>query len=683
MSALIHNKKLSSKDFNYLLVLFLFYIAFVILWTELSLVRLYTINAAVYDLGSTAESLWLPLHSSFGISSFIYGIFDQSILNYILSPFTLFNSFELLFITQSIFVGITVFPIYFISKHFGLSEKSSFIISVSYFFYFPIAGLTFFDFHTFSFFPFLFISAYACYVYNYRKTSVLLFFISGEVAYPFAIFLILFGLIELFFNLLNTRLKWEYLRVLFYPILITIIGVFSLTVGYVLSLSGPHNIISYIHTANGQIEFPLGNIALTLVIILIPILMFGNFLSRWLLMLIPYITLMIYTRNTVYQFPSIFLNEYSVLFAPFIFLALIDLFSIKSKTRKEKLVELSSTGYTPTKYYRDSRSDKRIISVIVVLILLSLVYQPWGVSAELHEPNGLVYYGNTGPFDDQQTYSYLIEESKLIPTSNPYVLVTNQIPEAFPRELVCGPYRIGPLVMGFPSPVFQNITISDAINNTFPYIAWNGSIVNIPIDYAWATIYDPVFYSKSGNQSMLDIMNILLQSGKYGIEAEAHGTILIKRNYHLMPSIFSPLDFKVTPDSGSSRVKFTSINGSYCYKDVGNLSHVSPLKNYILWYGGCSYIPGIFKNSLSFITSNNFVGNIVIYAILNGSIVNQKTLNFTSSNTSSRILNVTFFQTIPEFTPNNGYYYFIISTDGFSGTLNFTGLNILQCRNLI
>ena len=132
MSALIHNKKLFPKDFNYLLVLFLFYIAFVILWTELSLVRLYTINAAVYDLGSTAESLWLPLHSSFGISSFIYGIFDQSILNYILSPFALFNSFELLFITQSIFVGITVFPIYFISKHFGLSEKSSFIISIPY-----------------------------------------------------------------------------------------------------------------------------------------------------------------------------------------------------------------------------------------------------------------------------------------------------------------------------------------------------------------------------------------------------------------------------------------------------------------------------------------------------------------------------------------------------------------------
>ena len=184
------------------------------------------------------------------------------------------------------------------------------------------------------------------------------------------------GLIELFFNLLNTSQKWEYLRVLFYPILITTIGVFSITVGYVLSLSGPHNFISYIHTASGQIEFPLGNIALTLFIILIPILMFGNFLSRWLLMLIPYITLMIYTRNTVYQFPSIFLNEYSVLFAPFIFLALIDLFSIKSTTRKEKVVGSSSTGYTPTKYYRDSRSDKRIISVIVVLILLSLVYQP-------------------------------------------------------------------------------------------------------------------------------------------------------------------------------------------------------------------------------------------------------------------------------------------------------------------
>ena len=283
---------------------------------------------------------------------------------------------------------------------------------------------------------------------------------------------------------------------------------------------------------------------------------------------------------------------------------------------------------------------------------MSVSFQPWSPEEKNNSYNN--YYYSNNPYRNQNTYSYLVKESKLIPTNNPYVLVPNNIPEAYPRESIGGEYRIGQLVMGFPSPVFKNITLSDAINNTFPYIAWNGTVVNIPIDYAWGVCPSAATRANSGYQSQLDIMNIMLESGKYGIMAEANGTIVIERGYHGTPALYVPMNNVFRPDIGLSSTKLSVIN-----------------------YSVSEYLPGTYNNTLQFIASNNFLGNISIEACLDGHIAETKYIDAIGYHGSK--YNVSFTQTFSEI-ETHGRYYFIIKSNGFNGTLSFDNILIKQIK---
>lgn len=296
---------------------------------------------------------------------------------------------------------------------------------------------------------------------------------------------------------------------------------------------------------------------------------------------------------------------------------------------------------------------------------MSVSFQPWSPEEKNNSYNN--YYYSNNPYRNQNTYSYLVKESKLIPTNNPYVLVPNNIPEAYPRELISGEYRIGELVMGFSTPVFKNITVSDAINNTFPYIAWNGTVVNIPIDYAWAVFPSSVTMINSGYQSQLNIMNIMLESGKYGIMAEANGTIVIERGYHGSPALNVPINNFFRPGIGSSRTEFKVVNNSYYFNNIGD--------GKTMWYGGTEYLPGTYNNTLQFNISNNFSGNISIVAIRNSHIAETKYIN--SSTNHEMKYNVSFRQTFSGI-EKNGYYYFIINSNGFNGNISFDGILVKQ-----
>ena len=556
----INVKNLYKSDTPYLIFLFIAFTIFVYIWYGISLYRLYHIYSAVYDLGISAESIWLPIHSSQNFSGIAYNIFYGSIIPYIFSPISMFKSLKALLLLQSIFIWLSVFPLYAIARKKKLSPFVSLLISISLFFYFPISGLNFFDFHMQAFFPFFFIMGYAFYVYEYRLFAFIFFIIASLTKFPFDVFVALFAIEEIFiFYVGKEKIKTKKIPII--PVILFFLSTIFLISGELLSLAGPHNIASFIHASSSTV-FPIATFMLTMFLIFGSVLFLPLHSKRWGIFFVPFILLSLISNSSSYYFPNILSDQYSSMFIAFIFLGLIDVLAdihIKEvhentvKTNKHNKLHMTAT-------------KRIIISIFIILILMSVAFQPWSPEEKNNIYNN--YYYSNNPYRNQNTYSYLVEEGKLIPTNNPYVLVPNNIPEAYPRELIGGKYGVGELVMGFPSPVFKNITVSDAVNNTFPYIAWNGTVVNIPIDYAWGLCPSAVTREKSGYQSQLNIMNIMLESGKYGIMAEANGTIVIERGYHGIPSLYVAMNNVFRPDIGLSPTKFTIINNSYYFSNA-------------------------------------------------------------------------------------------------------------------
>ncbi|MGC8558886.1 MAG: DUF2079 domain-containing protein [Nitrososphaeria archaeon] len=633
------------SDINGIILLSIIYLLFVVLWSSLALFRLYNQYTAVYDLGLFAERVWLPLHYNYTFLGLLYTIFYNSVIPFIFSPISLFkNVLSATLIVQTIFIWGSAFPIYFIARKYSLSSTVSLIISLVYFFYPFAAGLNWFDAHVQAFFPFFFLAAYALYIYGFYKTSFVFFAIAALTKYPYDIFVALFALIELALSYHIEPSANEKNRKRYFSLFLLIFSVVSLAAGYRLGLlTQGYSIASMLHATSATM--PWYSTGLTVFLIFAPLLFFSTLSHRWSIFFLVYLALIFYAHNPIYLYPYILTDQYSAIFIAFVFLGAIDvLASIKKK-------------------YNEKFNVKVAFAILVITISTSVVLQPWSPV----DINSKYYYNSNDPYFNYKTYTYLAKEGSMIPSSDPWVMVSNRIPEAFPRSMP--PYPIGLLVIGFPAPVFQPINVTNAANDAFPYITGNGSVVNIPIDYAWAMIYDPASYAKSGTQNIIQMMDVMLESGKYGIYAEANGTILIKRNFNGTPAFYVPFTNHVMPDQGGSLVVHLFSGSSYIFNNIK--------AGGVMWYGGSNYYPGTYNNSLSFIVMPGFTGKILIQAVLNGSIIASKTIDINNNN-FNYALNITFTQTISTITLNPGFYYFIIESEGFNGSVMFNGLYVRE-----
>lgn len=654
-----------NKDFQHVILLLVIYIIIVTVWSYVALFRLYHLYSAVFDLGVFAENLWLPLHTLPTFTGILYQLFYVSIIPYLLSPLSLIGGLRLILVVQTLFIWATAFPLYFISRKLGLSPMLSLIISVSYFFYFPIAGINWFDTHNQAFFPFFFVFSYMFYLYGYKKISLFLFAITTLIKWPYGIFVALFAFYELV-TYLYGRKRQKDNKKLIYPLILFIFSFSALVFGYGISFRGGDLSAAFFHVSSPAHVFPLGNIALTVVMILAPLFFLPLFSKRWILFLIPFFALIVISRNVIYLFPDIYTYQYLSMVVPFLFLGTIDVLSV----RKRDETKTTSPQKRISRMYREirtSQTTRTVLAVFVLLVLLSMVFQPW---SPLTKDNGYIQWYKTNPYDNFNTYTYLSEEFAMIPISNPYVLVPNNIPEAYPRAIVGGPYYVGTFVMGFHSPIFLNITLKDAMNNTFPYIAKRGHIVYVPMDYAISTITNAVAFSKSGYQSILQIMDIMLQSGRYGIMAEANGTIVLERNYTYPPALYVPMNRYLSVFQGISPTPHVTVGNSLIFSNVSAGS--------IIWYGGTNYYPGTYNDTLDFLSYPGSYGNISITAMLNGTPVYKEYIDINDSNSAFAWHNVSFSQVINNINLNTGYYYFIIRSNGWTGKVEFGGIREME-----
>lgn len=670
-SIITNNKIVKNINFKFLLLLLFVYLFFVCLWVTISLYRLYNMYSAVYDLGISIERLWLPFHSSINFFTLMRGIFTSSIVPYLFSPISLPESLPFILVIQTLFIWASVFPLYFISRYYKLSPLNSLLISLLFFFYFPIAGINFFDFHMLAFFPFFFLLSYAFYVYRHFRISILFFAITALVKFPFSSFFVtLFALEELvalYFITKNTVVSSRD-NILVTVIIFLISGGFLLY-GFYILFSAPHSVSEYLHISTTTV-FPLGDVVVTAIMLFGTILFLPLYSKKWAIYLVIYIIFISISNQVGYFFPDILTDQYSATFVAFVFLGIIDVLANKEfRNRKTKTESRLHFKRVPVK----SNSTTRVLLLLLtVLAVVSISFQPWSPIVGDNNYVGDIYYPPPKAFNNYQTYYFVNEISNMIPRSNPYVLVNNNIPEIFPRAAINGPFGSQEnIVMGFPSPVFENVTEKDATNNTFPFINFDGSVSIIPLDYALATINSAYANSISGYQTELDIMNVMFESGKYGIVAEANGTILIERNYYSPPDFYIPLCQVVGVNQGDSQVSHKVLGNSLLFNNIS--------KGGLLWSGGSNIYPGTYNITVHFYISPKSYGNITVTEMLNDETLNETSLNIQRNAILGGPLNLNLNEEIKSFGTNgqgqyNNLYYFVIQSNGWIGNITFCGI---------
>ena len=107
---------------------------YIIYWSWVSVYRLYTFQSGVFDLGLIAQEFLLVYHQPFFTISTLSGFLNRDVA-YIFSPLTFFNSYQLILVTQTIFLGVPAILIYLIASTVLKNKVMAVVLSLSYLMY--------------------------------------------------------------------------------------------------------------------------------------------------------------------------------------------------------------------------------------------------------------------------------------------------------------------------------------------------------------------------------------------------------------------------------------------------------------------------------------------------------------------------------------------------------------------
>ncbi|MGC8969760.1 MAG: hypothetical protein ACP5LG_04215, partial [Conexivisphaera sp.] len=90
-------------------------VAYSAVWSYMTVMKFYAMNASVFDLGLFMEYGWIVLHQVHTLSGFLYWFSYNGII-YIISPLTLLDSYPAVLIFQSAFIGLGALPLFGIAR---------------------------------------------------------------------------------------------------------------------------------------------------------------------------------------------------------------------------------------------------------------------------------------------------------------------------------------------------------------------------------------------------------------------------------------------------------------------------------------------------------------------------------------------------------------------------------------
>lgn len=443
---------------------------YTLVWSLISLLRYYSFNAGVFDLG---VAMGYITYSTEGLTlSKLVQIFMLKPIVYLVAPVAYAFGFQGLLVFQSFFLALGAYPIYMIAFEKLKNNKVAILLAASYLLYFPLAGLNWFDFHYQALFPTLFLLGYWFYLKGRQVFSLIFMLLSGMVHYPYTVFPLLFAFILIIGKDRKRDLKiWAPLLIvtlLIFVMNVVTHGIYGASLGTVATTLVKPN------------DF---DVFITVILILLPLL-FAPIFSKWIVFLTPFLALIIYSRYWGYFYPNLFKLQYGALFIPFVFLGTVD---GVLWLEKNKIV-----------------NRKRSVGTIFILIMLfALAYQPYSPLNSYTAVNyDIAKIFNVNFIE----YNQLMKLLSLIPAGSS-VLVANNVPEVYSPYFHLQPY--------------DNIY-------TAPELVQNGTI-----EYIVAGPYG-MYYSfvpAKPAVPMDELVENVSQSGKFGIYAEAYGILLLKYNY--------------------------------------------------------------------------------------------------------------------------------------------------------
>ena len=522
------------------------FLAYSVGWSFISLSRLFTLNAFIFDLGVAMDFAWAAFHR-FGPVSLLHNFAYKGIV-YLIGPLFLAGGYPIMLIFQSAFIGLAVFPLYGIARHYLKSEVPALLLSVSYLIYFPLAGTNWFDFHYQALFPTLFILGYYFYVARRPGLSLLFMALSGITHYPFTLFPMMFALGLMGGWLLKGRREDLKLALpllaftgLIFAMNLWLSGIAGSTLGTIGYAFGPAPIEPKIYAV---------------VLIFLPLFFLPALSPKWMAFMVPFLVLVAITNSPYIYWP--FMDQYGSLFAPFLFLGGIEAAAALGRRRPSKRSVLVIAA-----------------TVFVSVSAFAIVYEPYG---PLNGNSALNNYHVGNVLGSWAAYGELLKVASLVP-DNYSILSQINIPEVLPSH--------------------GNITVLDVP----PYAFTN----NPPVDYGFAYVYSPYFYEQYGfppNQaSMYSAMQGLWNGGDYGIAAEASGLLLLKHDYTGSPEYYVPIDMTFRPTelyAGNATVSSNYINATGVNGEASG----------VLWYGPYTTLyPGLYNVTFWLYTSNASASN--------------------------------------------------------------------------
>lgn len=665
-------------------ILFLSIILYIILWYYIDLFRLYALHEHVYDLGVAIEEGYLVFHTHFTFNLFIYDllIYGGRIF---LSPMSLVMNLRIFLLFQTVFLALPALLFYYFALYHGLNKKNSLIFSIAYLLYPGLGGLNWFEWHYQVFFIFFFMLGVLLFIKSHYVVGTLVFTVAGLLKFPYLIFVFLYMLILLFEELYKKPLILDKKKIFFISVNI-ILPVLLLIYSYLLLQSGIYNINSYFHA--GQISYTQVFTNTTsktfTVLIIFASFSFLIFLSpKYILLFIPFfaISFLLYQWEI---FPEIFFTQYDTTIILFGFIGSIDGYkNLKKKLNSvdiKKKRNLNSIKYKiKVKLNKLLRKDAYLYIFVIVILIMSLFYSPYGPFNDNGNVNSIYKYDN----ENSTQYNDLMKVVSLIPTNVPAneILVQNNLPEIFPRIDTYGltPYNplSAPLELDFNYYFFYNYT----------EIMPDGKFMNVTPDYILADINSLSFTSIDGpyphNISLSMYVHHFLENKSYGILAEADGILLLERNYTGDVKYFVPIP----------TMSYYSQNWQFYYGDKDSFSQIynSTVMQGVSSGPFITLPPGYYSATFNIFTNDNSSMNtfgVVLMKNYNQSIYYRNFNNSILKNNTWNKLTVTFYL-------NNTYNFLnfqlrsYVIEDGkievkslvINQINNYSGINLLWINN--
>ncbi len=628
-------------------------------WTFISLTRVYTLKASVFDLGVFVQSLRMIL-SDPSYLLFSLGYFPFRV---ILSPLEIVPNLQVPVIFQTVFLALPALPLYGAGKIKLKNKNASLLLASSYLIFFSLGGINWFDVHGQAFFIFLFIMGYYLFITRHYKLSVIFFILSGTVRFPYEAFPLIFG----FVTILEIYFRGEKIREMIGSkevqamSLIVILSIVVLLISYHLAFSShftPTNLAGTVHLKSGTnlLKSFFTNIdskISTLVVFLSPFIFLPFRKLKWFLLLLPYFYLVFFSNYGPYLYPSVITSQYSSMIIPFLYLGTIEGLSISAKVEGH----LEGDKVNKNRKYRIMPLEpvlKKTIVIFIAVGLLAVVFVPYSSFSIYSEPSykaGWEYNLNPSTIPD------LEKIVALIPPNDEYILIQNNMPEVLLQD----PYINNAYldrVFGYP----YNLTFN-----------LGGKVWSNRIDYVLADINSNTFIPSSSypyNLTMYNVISKLYSTGDYGIIAEEDGFILLGHNYSGPMIYYQPISETFSPSN------LLVLNSSYRHGDT--ITGTNP-DGHSIWYGPYTFLfPGQYQVTFHLSTTNNSASNSIelwLGDFAEKAVFKTVILTGNSFPTVNTLCNITVSISVPNF--YNGVE-FAGSNAQWSGSLTIYGITVDQ-----